>query len=151
MGDHSYSNSCEDCGFDRGGLNDVPCACDAPDLYRKRDSLTSEVATLKARCEEAERKLQQYQVAAYAELRYDMASIVSDTPENRAKIERDALRAEVERMRPVYEAALWYGRATHTDDANCAAGDHDDCEFRVARKALETAIATASQKGRSDD
>jgi hypothetical protein len=57
--------------------------------------------------------------------------------------ERDSALAELAKLRPVYQAALWCGRATHTEDANCAAGDHDDCEWREARRALDLAVHEA--------
>jgi predicted RNase H-like nuclease (RuvC/YqgF family) len=70
----------------------------------------------------------------------DAHRMMSDAYDRKVE-ECHALAARCERMTAVYEAALWYGRATHTDDANCAAGDHDDCEWRQARKALEAAVA----------
>jgi hypothetical protein len=53
------------------------------------------------------------------------------------------LHEEIERMRPVYEAAKVWRRAPHTFDANCSAGDCDECEAKHALTRLEGAIDSA--------
>ncbi len=134
---------------------------DGGDIFRDAEDamlLRGEVATLKARVKELEswtcprcgpREFDAERIALEKErdsIRAQLDKVRADRDtmiavHDEVERERDELRAEVERMRPVYEAAIWYGRATHTDDANCAAGDHDDCEFRVAREALNAALA----------
>lgn len=57
--------------------------------------------------------------------------------------EVEQLRAEVARMRPIVEAAVKWRAATHTGDANCMAGDCDDCDARVAAGELEATIDAA--------
>lgn len=61
----------------------------------------------------------------------------------RAQAEVDELKAEVERMRAVYEAAVAWFKGGHTGDANCAAGDCDDCDARTKEGALRVEIAKA--------
>lgn len=58
---------------------------------------------------------------------------------------------DIDRMRPVFEAAKAYRRSAHTLDPNCCAGDHDDCTARPALAALEAAIDVAIAQRPIDD
>lgn len=62
------------------------------------------------------------------------------------RAERDSLRAELDRMRPVFALALAWQRAGHVDDANHAVGDCDDCPARPAEQVLIAAISDAIAK-----
>lgn len=59
--------------------------------------------------------------------------------------ERDDLKREVVRMRPVYEAALVWFRAPHVRDSNCSAGDCDNCPARPAEQLLRIVIEAVTK------
>lgn len=56
-------------------------------------------------------------------------------------VELAKLKAECECMRPIYVLALTFVDAEHVRNANCAAGDHDECPAREAEIALREAVA----------
>ena len=62
-------------------------------------------------------------------------------PPTDAESELVKLRAEVETMRPIYVLALAFVDAEHVRNANCSAGDHDECPAREAEIALRAAVA----------
>jgi D-mannonate dehydratase len=67
--------------------------------------LDTELATARAEIERMRADLDNYRAAAAAHLRYDMASIVTGTPEQAMATELTEARAEIERMRAVVIAA----------------------------------------------
>lgn len=52
-----------------------------------------------------------------------------------------SIKAECECMRPIYVLALAFVDAEHVRNANCSAGDHDECPAREAEIALREAVA----------
>lgn len=133
-------------------------ATDLNSLLAQHDRDRAEIARLDAALMEARAELDK--------LRYDLNWRTDD--ERRAVAERDAARAEVarlnkyivthdeeyqtikdvlraehqacQRMRPVVEAAKEWRLAPHRYDANCNAGDCDECPARTAQEALMRAI-----------
>lgn len=136
---------------------------------RSRNNLAAIAQTLRAAVEEVERQrsliaqLDEHRITRNAEnssllaereqLRGEVARMEKHVAHNdeeyrtmkdvlRAEHEEcKRLRGEVEKMRPVYEAAVGWFKATHTGDANCSAGDCDDCDARTQEGVLRVRIA----------
>lgn len=90
---------------------------------------------------------------AHSSVRDDRDRLAAELQAVREELEvvREAMRqaqetatrrlADCERMRAVYEVAVRWLDGRHTGDANCSAGDCDDCEARTLEGLLRVRIA----------